>query len=499
MIPKSNKHQEKSITACDNPDGETGTYPSSFIDEDNLCEDSVLCQEIEEAVRELEIITLRNKLKNINKQPGVPFTGEQSMDTDAYFGLSEELVNPVKLNLEEEGAGIGNYLQKLHIKNHAITSKEQIHDLYSEAVALAEADNMLMSPEDEMLFGDVREAVTEKEILDLRANLQSIAQSVSVHERTFDEIEAFVSGELDEEIEFQIREEARINNALSFEIALHSELDEAVEEQDVMILRANLRGIIQNEYSHSHSIEEIDGYLNDELDGQALSLFEDELVANSGLADDLAFHKELDRAISEADVMALRSSLKDISHTQQVLPDERLGVVTPHRKHLFWYAAASVLLLMFVFTSLVKNRNYSNQQLYTAYYQPYKNTESVSRSTLGAYSNLNSALHNIDIGNYHDAISQLKSTPEVERDGYSVNFYSGVVYQELGEYNSAINSFTEVVRHGDNLLVEQSEWYIGLCYLRTDEREKALAQFRTIVTRKGYYGEQSRKLLKQLE
>jgi tetratricopeptide (TPR) repeat protein len=118
---------------------------------------------------------------------------------------------------------------------------------------------------------------------------------------------------------------------------------------------------------------------------------------------------------------------------------------------------------------------------------------------LGAHSNLNSALHNIDIGNYHDAIAQLKSTPLAERDGYSVNFYSGVVYQELGEYSSAINSFTEVVRHGDNLLVEQSEWYIGLCYLRTDEREKALAQFRTIVSRKGFYGEQSRKLLKQLE
>jgi hypothetical protein len=499
MIPRSHKHQEKSSTACDSPDGETGTYPSSFIDENTLCEDVVLCREIEEAVSELEIITLRNKLKNINKQPGVPFAGEQSIDTDACFGLSEELVNPVKLNLEAEGLGIGNYLQKLHIKNHSITSKEQIHDLYSEGVALAEADNMLMSPEDEMLFCDVKEAVTEKEIIDLRANLQSIAQSVSVHERTFDEIEAFISGDLEEEIEFQIREEAKVNSALSFEIELHSELDEAVEEQDIMMLRASLRGIIQNEYSHSHSVEEIDGYLNDELDGHALALFEDELVANSGLADDLAFHKELDRAIAESDIMALRARLKEISHTQQDLPDEKLGVVSPHKKHLFWYAAASVILLMFVFTSLVKNRNYSSQQLYTAYYQPYKNTESVSRSTLGSYSNLNSALHNIDIGNYHDAILQLKSTPETERDGYSVNFYSGVVYQELGEYNSAINSFTEVVRHGDNLLVEQSEWYIGLCYLRTDEREKALAQFRTIVSRKGYYGEQSRKLLRQLE
>ena len=93
----------------------------------------------------------------------------------------------------------------------------------------------------------------------------------------------------------------------------------------------------------------------------------------------------------------------------------------------------------------------------------------------------------------------MSKVPARERDGYSINFYSGVAYQELGEYKQAIGSFSEVVHHGDNLLVEQSEWYIGLCYLRIDERQKALEQFRLIASRKGFYGEQSSKLLKQLE
>jgi len=499
MISKIHTLPDMGLANGDLPDFKSGQFQSSLIDDLTPVEEIQFCIEVEEALCEKDIIALRNKLKNINKKTGVPITDDALVDTNAYFGLSEELSDPIKLNLEGEGHDFGNYLQQLHIKNYNVSSNERIHDLNAEASEMTEPDIQMMSPEDEMLFEAVREAVSEKEILDLRANLQSILQSISVHERTFEEIEDFLSGELDEEIDTQIREELRTNSALSFEINLHGEIDAAVGELDIIKLRASLGAIIQNEYSHSHSVAEIDNYLNEELDEQALALFEDELISNPGLAADLAFHREVDRAIAETDIIAMRANLQDISRNQRNQTDEKLGVTAPKRKHLFWYAAASVILLMFVITSLVKSRVYSSQQLYTAYYQPYKNAEGVSRSGLISYNRLDKALHEIDKGNYQTALSYLGNIPESERDGYSVNFYSGVAYQELGEYKNAIGSFSEVVKHGDNLLVEQSEWYIGLCYLRTDEREKALAQFKTILSRKGYYGEQSRKLLKQME
>jgi tetratricopeptide (TPR) repeat protein len=256
---------------------------------------------------------------------------------------------------------------------------------------------------------------------------------------------------------------------------------------------------MQNEYSHSHNAGEIDSYLDGELDEHTLALFEEELIENSGLVADVSFHREVNRAILETDVMALRASLKDISVTQQNQPDEKLGVTSPRRKSLIWYAAASVILLMFVVTSLLRNKTYTNQQLYTYYYQPYKGIDNVSRSAVDAYSGLSSALREIDHGNFKAALKSLDNTSVAERDGFSTFFYSGVAYQELGEYKRAINSFSEVVKHGDNLLVEQSEWYIGLCYLRIDEREKALAQFKAIVARKGFYREQSRNLMNQME
>jgi len=499
MISNIHKDLDKVFTASELSEESEGLSPSNLIDDVTPPEDIQLLIEIEDAVGEKEIISLRNTLKNLNTHTGLNSSDEHSMDAEAFFGLAEELFNPASMNVDVEGNEIGNYLQKLHIKNHSISSKEQVHDLLAEGVDMIEMDNQLMSPDDEILFGEIKDAVIERDILDLRANLQSIVSSISIHEHTFEEIEDLVTGELDHEIESKLREEAKINTALSFEIDLHGEINNAIEESDIMALRSSLKGLMQNEYSHSHNAAEIDSYLSDELDEHALALFEDELMVNSGLEADLAFHKEVNKAIAETDVMALRARLKDISINQQNQPDEKLGIMSPKRKNLVWYAAASVILLMFVVTSLVRSKMYTNQQLYAAYYQTYKSSENVSRSAVEGYSSLSLALREMDQGNFQTALKYLDKASGTDKDGFSTRFYSGVAYQELGEYNKAITSFTEVVRHGDNLLVEQSEWYIGLCYLRIDERDKALAQFKAIVSRKGFYGEQSGKLLKQME
>lgn len=465
-----------------------------------LAEDLRLSTEVEEALQERDILSLREELKNMARQTNITSGNgkEHQEDADAYFGLSEEVANSVNLEVKEEDADIGNYLQQLHIKNHALVSKEIVHDLYTEEVH-AEPEHSAMPPEDESLFAEIRDAMAEKELMDLRANLQSIAQSISVHKHSMEEIEKFIHGELDQESESMIREEAIINPALSNEILLHSEIDNAVEEQDIMKLRAGLKKMMKNEYSHSRSVEEIESYLADDLEEQALVNFEDELLANPGLADDLTFHKEVNQALGEVDIMKLRAGLQQVAQDERNRLSEKLGVSPPRRKHLFWYAAASVVLLMLTFSSLLRHKTYTSQQLYSAYYQPYKDVGHVSRSATSSMNQLNVALAEMDKGNYPAALNLLKSSPPGGEEAFCINFYSGVAYQEIGEFQNAINSFTKVVDQGDNLLVEQSEWFIGLCYLRIEEREKARAQFRSIVAKNGFYRDQSVKLLKQME
>jgi tetratricopeptide (TPR) repeat protein len=460
--------------------------------------DEHLLSELEEALQEGDIISLRSQLKHLSTQTAMTSTQDNTQGTEAYFGLSEEVFNPVNLDLEGQELEIGNYLQQLHIKNHTAASREIVHDLYTEDTEGVEIEFPQLSSEDELLFGEIREAVTEKDILDLRANLRSIGQSTSNHEHSLDEIEDLINGELDEEIARMMREEATGNAALASEIALHGEIDLAVGEKDILKLRSGLAAMMQNEYSHSRSTEEIDAYLSQDLEGMQLADFEAELLMNTGLASDVAFHREIDRASAEGDIIALREQLRGISRAEEERGSQVLGL-SPRRKSLLWYAAASSIILMIVFTSLLRNKSYTSQQLYATYYQPYHGGTNVSRSSGSATGAMNTALRQIESGDYAGALGSLSAVPEGAQDGFSVSFYRGVAYQELGEYNRAIGSFSQVVSDGDNLLVEQSQWYIGLCYLRLDERERAMNQFRTIVRGKGFYHGQSKKILQQLE
>ncbi|MEI7422512.1 MAG: hypothetical protein WCK18_10475 [Prolixibacteraceae bacterium] len=489
------KLEDESLT-----EEELNILHSILFSDETLKEEMTLSKEIEEAMGEKDIILLRNQLKNITGQIAKTSENQHLTDAEAYFGLSEEVFNPV--NLDAQGMDelqLGNYLQKLHIKNHDISSREVIHDLYNEKEELAEIDSQLMSPEDEQLFCDVRDALAEKEIMDLRANLNSIAKSVSIHERSFEEIEDFVDRDLDDELEALIKVEMLTNPALVNEIELHSEVNSAIGESDIMKLRSKLKNIMDSEYSHSKSIEEIDSYIYEDMDEYASALFEEELLENSGLAHDLTFQKDIDRAIAETDVMALRAKLQEIASEEQEKNTELLGVASPKRKNLYWYAAASVVVAMVAVSSLLNITPKSDQQLYASFYEPYQPGSNVSRSGTASTGQMDKAVREIDKGHYSLALNMLEKASKVGNDGFSISFYSGVALQELGQYKNAIQSFSEVIRHGDNLLVEQSEWYIGLCYLRIEERDKALKQFRSIVARNGFYKDKSSKLLKQLE
>ncbi len=439
------------------------------------------------------------KLNNMINQAGKTLGNEHPVDVEAYFGLSEEVFKPVNLNVENQDAEVGNYLQKLHIKNHSLASKEVVHDLYADAAEFTDVDHQMMSDEDELLFEEIQNAVTEKEITDLRANLQSIAQSITIHNHTIEEIEELLSGELDEETQSLILHEASMNGALAYEIELHGEINSAIGESDIMSLRNGLKALMKNQYSHSRSVSEIDSYMNGEMDELSLSEFEGELLINSGLSADLLFHGEVDHAIAESEIMSLRDSLKHISKEVKDQKADMLGISSPKRKNLIWYAVASSIVLIIAFSSLLKQRSVSSQQLYSAYYQPYRNGLNVSRSSTRSNSLINSALSEMDKRNFTVALRLLNDPSAMKTDGFSANFYSGVAYQELGDYRSAIKSFTKVVNHADNLLVEQSEWYIGLCYLKTEEREKAVRQFSSIVSKNGYYREPSKKILKQFD
>jgi len=79
------------------------------------------------------------------------------------------------------------------------------------------------------------------------------------------------------------------------------------------------------------------------------------------------------------------------------------------------------------------------------------------------------------------------------------HFYSGVSLQELGKYQKAISEYETVITDIDNLFVEQANWYIGLCYLQTNEDKKAYKQFKKIAKEDGFYQLKAEAILRKMK
>lgn len=443
---------------------------------------------------------IRDDLEKAAKEEG--FNNKTQANEDAHFGLPDEMEEFINLDIGDEDIGdIGNFLQKLHLRNHNIASKETVYEVYRKDEMMSENESGLLSQEDELIINNVQQAVAEYDIIDLRANLKSISQSISAHNWKSEDLEDFVSSDLNEEFRLMMENEALVNLNLADDIELYCEINEAIGEKDIQQLRAGLAKIIEFESSHNRSIDEIEDYLSQELEESYMNSFEQELLINEGLSSEVKFCREVNEAIGEKDIMALRESLKNIKDSETETDNrQKRGILPPKLRNVIWYAAAASIILVLGLNITFQNHSYSNPELYNEFYRPMEGNLGATRSaSLPEERLLNKALMKMNNKEYDNALKLFSKI--LQQDGRNVagNFYTGTINQRKGQYGDAIHSFTNVISLGDNLFVEQSEWYIGLCYLNRNEREKAIRQFRKISESSGYYQQQSKAILRKLE
>jgi tetratricopeptide (TPR) repeat protein len=113
--------------------------------------------------------------------------------------------------------------------------------------------------------------------------------------------------------------------------------------------------------------------------------------------------------------------------------------------------------------------------------------------------NIRTALGLYERGNYQEALPIFKQILTKSQTNHAVNLYAGISFMEIRKYNEATASFEQIIEHKNNLYIEQAEWYAGLCYLVSDQEEKAQRQFTKIVNRDGYYRDQAREILKKMK
>jgi tetratricopeptide (TPR) repeat protein len=165
-----------------------------------------------------------------------------------------------------------------------------------------------------------------------------------------------------------------------------------------------------------------------------------------------------------------------------------------------WYAAVASVILVLGLNITFQNQSMSPTALYNEYYQRVDGNPGITRSiSLPEERLISQALLYMNNKEYDKALEQLNNILAKDAQSAVGNFYTGAIYQQKEQFDKAVQYYTSVIKQGYNLFIDQSEWYIGLCYLNRNEKEKAIRQFRKISWKGGYYQQQSNEILKKLE
>jgi hypothetical protein len=473
------------------------------IDSD-LNEEVNLHLDVEQAMCEQDIISLRNTLNQIVQNQTESAYNENISVFDSFsFGLTEEFSSQKSSNAQLNPNDIFNFghsFPKIHLYQHIIAGKENIHQFYKEQFETNSVSNEEsgFSQIEEELFADIQNALEENDISDLRANLMQVAQSIPAHQYSVEDIEDYIYNQMDSELKAQFEQELTINSDLASEVRLITEIDLAGAESDIMNLRASLNKIQRSESQSSASIEELESYINSELSNEELASFEAELTSNQKLMDEIELIKNIDLALSETDVMQLRNNLQNIAgEIASSKQTERSFAGKFKAKRIVLSTVAASLILLLGITGILSRQSQDN--IYQKFYSKYEATGIVRSANITANKTLSEALQKFENQDYNAALNLFTEVIARDQDNMVGHFYAGVSLQETGKYQNAIKEYETVIIDKDNLFTEQAEWYIGLCYLQTNENKKAYKQFKKIAKNEGFYQQKAQSILNKIK
>lgn len=241
----------------------------------------------------------------------------------------------------------------------------------------------------------------------------------------------------------------------------------------------------------------IDKYFDGEMSKTELIEFENEKKSNKQLKAEVELQKEIKDSLHDKQIFDLKSNLEEI-HKEAGIAQDIDANQEPVVRELFIkkiQLAAAIIVVMIIASSVfyfLNTRTMSNETLYGIYYEPAK-TVLVVRSGNTDEVDLMQALQKYNHKDYNGAIEVFEKDNSI-----MAKFYLALSYMETNRIVDAVNLLKSIIEDNDNLFVDQAEWYLGLCYLKLNETEKAIIQFSKISQSNNTYKIKSEEILKNI-
>lgn len=453
--------------------------------------------DIRNSILEKDIISLREKTRKIALDNPSKAVSSDPFDLLSDFSDFEEINETLSA---EELISFYDSLPKVHVYQHEASTKENIHHFYKTQKEAAElvADNIFGDDAD---FADdfelegLEEAILEKDILEFRQTLQQVAKVVEP-QFSVEQIDAYLNGELQEKALSEFEKDLSMNRLLKEEVQLLCEVDQATGESDIMDLRKKLSSIVQAETSWGVSESNIEDFVDGLLEGADLEEFRLELRDNKDLRAEVNLRKQINALLAENDISALK---KELQVAKENTKSKKIRMLLPENtleQPRFWRNSVAIIILLLGIAGVLGNGIVSVDSIYESYYEVP--SWSPERSVANDVSYLQKANLAYTAGDFNQVIQILGTIPGNVAQNPVFQFYQAASLQKLGKYKEAIPGYGRIIDNGDNLFIEEAEWYRSLCYLKMGNKWEATQQLLAVINRKGYYADEAKIVLRRL-
>jgi tetratricopeptide (TPR) repeat protein len=237
----------------------------------------------------------------------------------------------------------------------------------------------------------------------------------------------------------------------------------------------------------------IERYIAGEMDEAEKQWFLKELDGNPDLRREVDLRRKTDKVLTNQDIMNLRRKLNEIE-------TKRTATIKVADSGRVKYAAAiAIFVIAGGFALFSTHTKLSNDQIMDRYYKSYEATATTRSDIKSSNSDFNLALEYYNIHDYRNAAILFSKVIDNEPSDMHSTLLNGISNFEISNYPEAKSSFSRVINDDNNLFIDHAQWYLSLCYIKTDEPVKAREQLEKIEKSGSIYSKEAKQILRRLK
>jgi hypothetical protein len=204
--------------------------------------------------------------------------------------------------------------------------------------------------------------------------------------------------------------------------------------------------------------------------------------------------RRTDQILENRNIRSLKNKLSAIEEKRR---GEESYSLMPHLQAYLKYAAVFLGIIFLGSASLYFGSRLNSNQVIERYYKVYEPATSQRSGQSIPNDDFMVALNLYNTQEYGKAAILFSKVVESNPEDMQSELLNGLSNFEDKKYPEAKNSFVNVIDNKNNFFVETAKWYLALCYVKTNEREKAILLLENIGKENGIYRKDAKNIIRR--